>query len=261
MKNLITISVVSFFTLFGSCQIKEESAVVQKKGFTFPIIIDTTKFKVSRREATWRSTANYELLYIGQWKDTIQPNYKLKYNLSFTPPLPTPLDNNFSKSDTFDLHNERTDNQTSSYYIDWLAPNNYKSWQKANLLITVDTTQRVKNDDTHVNIKEPFFDAYPVLIENKDLDTITIAYGNFVPLITEAKDSTGNWRPIEERWIYGCGNGVGSVILPPQEIALSATMIYHGIYKTTLRLRIDSVFSNEFNGQINYRQFKSRFNE
>ena len=38
-------------------------------------------------------------------------------------------------------------------------------------------------------------------------------------------------------------------------------MIYHGNYSTTLRLRIDSTFSNEFKGNINYRQFESMFND
>lgn len=58
-----------------------------------------------------------------------------------------------------------------------------------------------------------------------------------------------------------CGNGVGTIILPPNEIGLSATMIYNGNYSTTLRLKIDSTFSNEFKGNINYRQFESMFND
>ena len=99
------------------------------------------------------------------------------------------------------------------------------------------------------------------MIQNIGTDTITIAYGDFLPLITEAKDSIGNWKPIEEKWTYMCGNGVGSIILPPNEIGLSATMVYHGNYPTTLRLRIDSSFSNEFMGRINYRQFESMFNK
>ena len=99
------------------------------------------------------------------------------------------------------------------------------------------------------------------MIENKDNDTITIAFGNFVPLITEAKNSTKNSRSIEERWTYMCATGVGEIILPPNEIALSAAIVYHGNYSTTLRLRIDSTFSNKFKGNINYRQFENMFNQ
>lgn len=58
-----------------------------------------------------------------------------------------------------------------------------------------------------------------------------------------------------------CGNGVGTVILPPNQIVLSSAMKYSGNYPTTLRLRIDSTFSNEFKGNINYRQFESIFNK
>jgi hypothetical protein len=238
----------------------EQSVSNGKQAFNFPVIIDTSEFKTSKRVATWLSTANYELLYIGKWKDTIYPDYGLEY-YPLVPPPPPPLGSEFVLSDTIDYQKSPTEHKMSSHYIDWMTPVNYKSWRVAKLSIKVDTTQSVKNDDIHVSWEEPFFDAYPVLIENKENDTITIAYEDFVPLITEAKDSMGNWRPIEKDWIYTCGNGVGTVILPPNEIVLSAAMIYHGHYSTTLRLRIDSTFSNEFEGSINYRQFESRFNK
>lgn len=57
------------------------------------------------------------------------------------------------------------------------------------------------------------------------------------------------------------GNGIGTIILPPKEIGHTATMIYHGNYSTTLRLRIGNTFSIEFIGNINYRQFESMFNK
>jgi hypothetical protein len=147
------------------------------------------------------------------------------------------------------------------YYIDWLSINNQKHWNEAEISILIDTNQRVKNDMICFNCDYYFFDAYPVLIKNIDIDTITIGYGHFIPLITEAKDSLGNWRAIEEEWKYGCGNGVGSIILPPNEIGISATTIYQGDYKTKMRLRIADNFSNEYDGYINYRQFESKFND
>ncbi|MBD81438.1 MAG: hypothetical protein CL840_21145 [Crocinitomicaceae bacterium] len=237
----------------------EKPISVQKEELKFPVIIDTFNFKTSKRKAAWLSTANHELLYIGKWKDTIYPDYRLKY-YPIAPP-PPPAANKFDPSDTTAYSKILTEHKMYPYYINWMALHNHISWHEAKISITIDTTQRVKNDDIHVNWDEPFFEAYPVLIENMEDDTITIAYGSFVPLITEAKDSTGNWRPIEKKWMYACGNGVGTFILPPNEIALSATMIYHGNYSTTLRLKIDSTFSNEFKGNINYRQFESKFNE
>lgn len=260
LRQLINISLFGLFVILLSCETKtgEQSVANNEEEFKFPVIIDTSDLKSTKREATCLSTANYELLYIGKWKDTIYPDYWLKY---YPIVLPPPPGGKFKPSDTIGYHKKLTEHKMYPYYIDWMAPANYKSWHVADISIKVDTTQRIKNDDIHVNGDNPFFEAYPVLIENKENDTITIAYGDFVPLITEAKDSTGNWRPIEEDWIYMCGNGVGTIILPPNEIGLTAAMIYHGNYYTTLRLRIDSTFSNEFKGNINYRQFESMFND
>ncbi len=261
MKRIIKIFIISLFTLLTGCQTNVVSRVDRdgKKEVTkFPVIIDTSKYKTSLREATWLSTANHELLYIGKWRDTIYPDYGLKY---YPILFPFPPDSEFEPSDTLGFHKRLTGHGMYPYYIDWMAPNNYKSCSKAHVSITVDTTQRVKNDDIHSGSGSPYFEAYPVLIQNLDTDTITIGYGHFLPLITEAKDSAGNWRRIEKRWIYMCGNGVGTIILPPMEIGLSAAMIYHGDFETTLRLSIDEIFSNEFTGRINYRQFESMFNE
>ncbi|MDP2060163.1 MAG: hypothetical protein Q8J97_10505 [Flavobacteriaceae bacterium] len=260
LRQIFKISIIGFLTFLFSCQTEknEQADIIEKLDeFKFPVIIDTSDFKTSKREATWLSTANYELLYIGEWKDTIYPDYRLKYY----PIPPPPPGSNIEPSDTIGFHKRLTEHPMFQYYIDWMDPSDYKSWRQAQLSISVDTTQRIKNDDIHVNWDNPYFKAYPVLIENKDHDTITIGYGHYIPLITEAKDSIGNWKPIEEKWIYMCGNGVGTIILPPNEIGLSAAMIYHGDFSTTLRLRIDSTFSNEFNGNINYRQFESMFND
>ena len=261
MRYLLNLSFLGIFAILCSCQTKtvEQSGSVEKEEFKFPVIIDTSDIITTKREATWLSTANYELLYIGKWKDTIFPDYRLKY-YPIVPPPPTSV-SKMDTNSTIEYHKRLTEHKMYPYYIDWLTPINYKSWHNANFSIQVDTTQKVKNDDINVNFDEPFFEAYPVLIENKEKDTITIGYGHFLPLITEAKDSTGNWRPIEESWSYMCGNGVGTIILPPNKIGLSATMIYHGDYSTSLRLRIDSTFSNEFKGNINYRQFESMFNK
>ncbi len=256
MKQLFKISIIGLFVIIVSCRNeKKEYLNINKKSeaFRFPVIIDTSTFSFFKREATWISTANYELLYIGKWKDTIYPDYGLKYY----PIQPFPSD----FEDTFDYQKIITKNKMYLYYVDWLAPKKYKHWNMAKISIVVDTTQRVKNDDILAHSDDLFFEAYPVLIENLDIDTIKIGYGHFLPLITEAKDSSGNWRPIEKDWNYVCGNGVGTIILPPKEIGLSATMIYHGNYSTTLRLRIDSNISNEFIGTINYRQFESKFDE
>lgn len=263
LKNIKKIKLIIFFAFFVSCQIEknEQTGNLEKLGeFKFPLIVDTSDFKTSKREATWLSTANFQLLYIGEWKDTIYPDYRPKY-YSIPPPPPPPPGSNIEPSDTIGFHKSLSEYPMSKYYIAWTDPRHFKSWRQAQLSILVDTTQSVKNGNHNVDLDNPYFKAYPVLIENKGHNTIMVGYGHYIPLITEAKDSIGNWKPIEKKWTYMCGNGVGSIILPPNEIGLSATMIYHGDFSTTLRLRIDSTFSNEFKGNINYRQFERTSNK
>jgi hypothetical protein len=77
----------------------------------------------------------------------------------------------------------------------------------------------------------------------------------------EAKDSTGNWRPIEEPYVYMCGNGVGTIILPPTEVVLSFVPITNGNYLTQLRLVFGNNHSAPYVGYINYRQFERPFDQ
>jgi hypothetical protein len=57
--------------------------------------------------------------------------------------------------------------------------------------------------------------------------------------------------------MYGCGVGISSVILPPNECALTFAPIFKGNYKTQLRLKLGENYSNIFYSSINYRQFQS----
>ena len=258
MFKLTTIGLVC--VLIGYQLTKNDRAHTSNKleDHDFPVIIDTSKLENLRRETTWLSTANFELMYIGKWQDTIYPNYTLKHFRRIPPLSPK---GKHELINSIEYQKREASLIMSSYYVDWMDTVLYRYWHFANLSIKVDTMQRIKNDDYLENGDIRYFEAYPVVIENNDEDTIIVGYGCYLPLITEAKDSLGNWKPIEEKWIYFCGNGVGNIILPPNEIGLTATNIYHGNYATTLRLNLDSIYSNEFNGQINYRQFKSRYNE
>ena len=98
--------------------------------------------------------------------------------------------------------------------------------------------------------------GYPVLLTNNHTDTVTVGYGVILPLEMEAKDSTGLWKPIEKRFIYACGMGLNSIILPPNEIILTSAPIYKGDFKTDLRLVLGDNFSPVFQGNINYSQFE-----
>jgi hypothetical protein len=250
LKKFIPLLFLGLLFIFNSAAQNQTTVSISEFDLKFPVIIDTSKSTCTERNATWLSTADYELLYIGVWRDSVYVDYTLKYY-----PVPPPPPGYEIPLDTLGFHQMEIEHMMFPYYLDWLDTKSYKYWHSSQLSVSVDTSQRVKNDEFTEDWDSPFSEAYPVLIQNIGLDTIRIGYGHFLPLITEAKDSAGFWNPIQKEWRFFCGNGVGSIILPPKQIGVSATTIYQGSYKTTLRLRIGDNFSNEFEGWINYTQF------
>ncbi|MFD1553885.1 hypothetical protein DNU06_17015 [Putridiphycobacter roseus] len=245
MKNLLYI--ISFIGLI-SCGTEEIEAKLQMENVyhqSFPVILDTVQFGKydflkENRETIWLSTANYKFLYIGKQKDTIIVDHWP----SFAPPPPPPLPQEYQ--DKSDLKLPKYVNPLAGYYIGWLEHRNFKPCTYSKIEIKLDTTIIINN-------------AYAVLLTNNESDTISIGYGRYIPLIMEAQDSAGDWKPIEEQYNYMCGNGVGTVILPPNELVLTNAPIFRGAYKTMLRLTIGESHSREFKGSINYRQFTSMF--
>ncbi|MEL6672835.1 MAG: hypothetical protein AAFR61_11610 [Bacteroidota bacterium] len=103
--------------------------------------------------------------------------------------------------------------------------------------------------------------AFPVWVRNMHLDSCKLGYGNDIWMVLEAKDPDGHWRPIEEPASYPCGFGLPDIVLPSQEIILTACPIHEGPFETNLRLRMGQNFSNEFSGRIQLTQFESIYNE
>ena len=100
--------------------------------------------------------------------------------------------------------------------------------------------------------------SYPIFIENIAADTLFIGADRTLGFIVEAQDSTGVWRPTQEIRSIRCGTGILGHYLPPSYIAISSMKIYHGDFKTKLRLVFQSdekIYSNEITGYINYSQF------
>lgn len=91
---------------------------------------------------------------------------------------------------------------------------------------------------------------------NKHADTIVVGYGVLIPIILEAKNKQGKWNPIQDRYIVGCGTGVGHIFLPPNQIVITLAPIFNGDYKTQLRLKCGNNYSNTFTGSIKYSQFE-----
>jgi hypothetical protein len=222
----------------------QKSDAGEMSDFIFPFLLDTSDFEgyepeIARRKITWLSTAIYHPLYIGEFRDTLVIYHP--FMLERPPSLNSSVD-----STALEVTSYR--NPFAEYYLDWQDNRSYRYWEEARIDIQIDTLSPIRNN-------------YPILLTNYEMDTIIVGYGDQVPLILEAKDSTGNWRPIEERFIFACGNGVGSIILPPKQVLITAAPVFEGDYQTELRLSLGSNYSKTFIGKINYRQFESIFNE
>lgn len=248
MKQIQLILLLTTLFLI-SCQTDKKQDVKEIDDLKpFPVVLDTLgidKFLYSfdDENPTWLSTSNYNFFFIGKVKDTVY----LSPFINFTPPPPPPPLPSDSKT-TNQTRIPELENPFKQYYIEWDEERNYKNWTQSKIDIQVDTATRISR-------------LFPIMLTNRDTDTIFIGYGTHIPLVMEAMDSLGNWKPIQERFIYMCGNGVGSIILPPDESVLTLAPIFQGNYKTKLRLTIGDNHSKPFIGFINYRQFQSRFDE
>lgn len=96
--------------------------------------------------------------------------------------------------------------------------------------------------------------SYPVFIENKSNDTLSIGLGDILPMTTEILDSLGQWIEIERPFIYDCGTGLTEFFLPPNQIAITALRQNFGMSKAKFRVKYEladsTVYSNEINGKI-----------
>ncbi len=219
----------------------EEKKIKPKieKPTVFPVILNPINLKYEsifeEENPSWISTADYNFNYIGKLKDTISLGIESFSIVEFP-------GNQKKKSEI-----KKRERPNAEYYIEWDKESRFKFMREPKIEIQI-SPKRVNN-------------FFPVLLRNRAKDTIPIGYGDIIPLILEAKDKTGKWKPIQERLTFMCGNGVGTIILPPKEIAITLVPIFKGNYRTQLRLSMGSNKSNFFWGNINYRQFQSKFDE
>jgi len=219
---------------------KNEYAII--KELDFPTIIETdSSSEMKKKEEMWFGVGTYQVSYIGNLIDTIVLDYKL--NPIIPPPLPTDNDSNYQALSFPDKYPD--------YYLEWNDSRYYVEADSTPLVIKIDTLQKINDNGIY---------SYPILILNSSNDTVTIGYGNrirnYIPLTLEALDNKKNWLPVELAFTFACGNGVGSIILPPNEIVISSTNLQSGVFKTRLRIRLGMNISNEFLGYIDTTQFK-----
>ncbi|MBX7225992.1 MAG: hypothetical protein K1X55_08165 [Chitinophagales bacterium] len=210
--------------------------------YPVPTLQSNFHFLVANKIEKYKTNGYYRFLYIGKYSDTIQVNHFLRaLNLPNIVNEDSTIQKTKKHSNSLDLHSKE-------YY-----PLGNSS-RKSRLSILVDTTQLIDNIFYNTG-----YNAFPVMIMNIGTINAFLCSGDELPMFLEATDSTGNWLPIEEVFFPYCGVGLKSVILPPEEIVITSVPIYEDDFKTRLRLRMNNIVSNVFNGNINYSQFQIKY--
>lgn len=234
MKTTITYLLTASVLLACSSHGDLERNEPEEK-FVFPVFIDKEELKEDKVNMIWMNDGNHNPLYFGEMIDTI--TVERTFGRLYPPPPPP------GSTDTMQI----IEGKYSNYFLDWMDLRDYTNYDSVELNILVDTSQFITNRRRK---------AYPVIIENLHSDTVYIGYGSYIPIITEALNEKGEWKPIEDRFIYMCGNGVESIILPPKQIVVTSELLYTGDFKTKLRMKLGSNYSREFTGTINLTQFE-----
>jgi hypothetical protein len=100
-----------------------------------------------------------------------------------------------------------------------------------------------------------------VLVNGTDEAVRLPACDSEIRVIQEARDASGNWRPIESVPESFCGNSYHVVTLKPGHLWELAAPKYAGALKTKLRFVLkgkEMIYSNEFDGSIDPGQFERK---
>jgi hypothetical protein len=113
----------------------------------------------------------------------------------------------------------------------------------------------------------PFAKSYRgfrlLLINGTKSEVAFYASDSQLPIVMEARDGTGQWRPIEYLPQSDCGNSFHHVFLPSHHYWEFTAPAYGGKTRVTLRFVFQEekqkpIYSNEFEGSINPAQFSKK---
>ena len=194
------IKILTIIVLLLSCQNQEANtsastgANLKGKEFSYSevVLYDNFRNTLEPDTSTTPSFTQFSPLYIGKLCDSIKLTYK-----------PGKI-----KSRTLD-------------------DGKYKSPGPEDIEVFIDTSKTIGFsmhflDYEYKSEYRTAIKSYPVFIKNKTIDTLNIGFGDFLPLLTETEDSNGKWSVYERPFIYDCGTGITSLILPPNQIAITA---------------------------------------
>lgn len=247
MKPLLIASLL--FIAMASCLKQERKSVLaegaegKEDKLQQMVLLDPISIPLKKDSAGSVTEAAYFPLYVGEVKDSIWLNDKVEMAGFIT-----------------------------------FIPENYKYPDSADLMILIDTSKIIGS--SHFSYPPPppkgatekdllllnkqrrdTIESYPLIIKNEGEDTLMVGFYDFMPLILEAVDSLGVWRPIQEPVFFYCGTGRSELYLPPKNIVLTSCKIFTGSYRTKMRVVYGpdkAISSNEFWGTMNYGQFGER---
>lgn len=207
-----------------------------------PVTLDSSFKELLPERRKWKSRANYHPLYIGPYRDTIHVDHALAYSQGNPHPLTGP----------------GSSPEAAACFRPWLDKRSYRTADPSMIVIHVDTSRTIASISHRSRSARK---AFPVHLVNRGPDTLEIGYGSFLDVLMEARTEAGGWKPIDERFIYSCGVGVGRIVLPPGYVAVTSAVVQHGDQPTECRIRFGPVVSESFYASIDRRQFESEFDE
>ena len=109
---------------------------------------------------------------------------------------------------------------------------------------------------------KPFgeYNGFSVFLGNSTgCDIVLSSVDGHLPIVRQAKDENGRWRPIEYLVTSRCGNSYVGRLLPAGHYWTFVAPEYTGSFRTTMRFALNPeghpIYSNEFEGAINPGQF------
>lgn len=220
----------------------------------FPKVIDTSSLTGRNKSFEEFSTSNYKPLYLGNKKSTLFVDYFIpKYTKD--PNLIKPVGHKATKDDSL---KEDYLNKYESYFTIQNS-DDLINQDSADIRIYIDTSQVVRSITLkNWNTDTIIYNSYPVIIQNEMNSDIIVGYGFQIPLIIEVENDQNNWIPIETKYLYPCGNGLRSMLLPKDEIIITSLPISEGKSKTKMRLKLGKNYSNEVWGNLTIKNSNAR---
>jgi hypothetical protein len=150
---------------------------------------------------------------------------------------------------------------TISYYrADWVKPWKKLTKQQRCRRIAREQTAYVQRADSLHRLNNQ--GHYRVWLLNNSADTVVLATQDAsLVCVLQAKNARKQWQTVQFWRFSGCGNSnIAKYLLPQEHISFLAKTPRHGNFKTALRYKLAGAkqfyYSNEFEGYVNYGDFK-----